>query len=146
MKLITLFILFAALSAQAQLKLENARILTPLKGTNATAGYVTLKNDTDHEIEFSIKSAVGFKKVETHETIKENNRMKMQHVDSFKIAPHSSLVLEPGGRHIMLFDATKEFKAGDMVSVEYMLGSKLEHANFRVEDRSAALMHPRTHH
>lgn len=58
--------------------------------------------------------------VMTHETEMSNDgHMSMVHVDGFDIEPGEPLVLEPGGKHLMLMDADR-VSEGDTVEVTLM--------------------------
>jgi hypothetical protein len=118
------------------IKFEDARIFAPLKGSNATAGYVNIKNDGTEEVTLILKKVEGFKAVETHETLEESGQMMMKKVESFKIAAGSTLELKPGGRHLMLFDPEKTMKEGSRLKVTFSVNGKDETISFKVIART----------
>jgi periplasmic copper chaperone A len=134
-------ILLIAALAHAEVVLENSYVYLPLKGSNATAGYMTLQNKGDKEVKFAVVSVEGFKKVESHETIEKDGRMSMQKVEDFVIPPKASLSLQPGGRHLMLFDPTKSFKPGDTVMVTYTLDGVKKTKKFKMLERTTEPAH-----
>lgn len=135
-----LSLIFAAIlcEAKSSIKFDNARIFAPLKGSNATAGYVEIKNSTDKEVEISLKLVEKFKAYETHETIDEAGKMTMRKVDSFKIPAKGTLELKPGGRHLMLFEPNQEVKEGSTLKVTFLVNGKDESVPFKVIQRQKA--------
>lgn len=142
MKSLTIFV--AALSvlliansseAKSSLKFENARIFQPLKGSNATAGYADIKNESDKEIEITLKLVEKFKAAETHETSEVDGKMSMKKVDSFKVPAKGTLELKPGGRHLMLFDPIEVIKENSSLKVVFMINGKEESFKFKVISR-----------
>lgn len=128
--------LFCCSRLYAQVKFEDARIYTPLKGSNITAGYVNIKNSGAKEVEVVLKKVEKFKAYETHETLEESGKMVMRKVESFKIPAGATLELKPGGKHIMLFDPTEVIKAGATVKAVFAINGKEETALFKVQDRA----------
>ena len=143
MKLFNLIIATAltfAVSAQAaneaaQLQVEGGYVFQPMTGSNATAGYGIFKNTTNKDATLAIVSAEGFKAVELHETVESEGRMNMRKVENFQIKKNGSFELKPGGHHIMLFDATKEFKEDDEVKVSFKFNSKDVTIPFKIKLR-----------
>ena len=131
--------LFFVSLAKAELQFEEAKIFAPMKGSNATAGYVAIKNKSSESIEISIVSVESFKKAETHETLEKDGRMTMQKVDSFKILANDKLELKPGGKHIMLFDPTGEIKLNTNLKVHFLVNKKPKVVNFKVVSRTEDL-------
>lgn len=125
----------------AVVEFTGAKIFAPMKGSNTTAGYGVIKNISDKEVVLKIAKANPFKAVETHETTEKSGKMAMVKVDSFKIPAKGSLELKPGGNHIMLFDATREVKAGEDVVVQFMVDGKAIESKFKVEIRTDANPH-----
>ena len=101
------------------LKFENARIFTPLKGSNATAGYAVIINDSDLVITLALVSVELFGAVETHETTERDGRMAMHKIEVLTIPAHGTFELKPGGHHMMLFDPNPGLKDGDTVKAKF---------------------------
>lgn len=121
--------------AQAQLKFNDPRIFAPLKGSNATAGYVIVKNEGKKDVTLVLKSVEKFKAVETHETVEESGKMSMKKVESFVVPAGKELELKPGGRHLMLFDPTAEVTEGQMLKVVFTANNKNTEVKFKVISR-----------
>jgi copper(I)-binding protein len=57
--------------------------------------------------------------VEIHETVMENDMMKMQMLaEGLEVPPRDEVVLKPGGYHIMLIGMQRELKVGDTFTIE----------------------------
>lgn len=123
-------------TAMAAIEITGAKIYAPVKGSNSTAGYGTIKNNTDKAVTLKISKVSPFKAVETHETLEKQGKMSMKKVESFSIAAKSSFELKPGGNHIMLFDPSREVKVGEELKVEFMVDSKPVEMTFKVEARN----------
>ncbi len=77
-------------------------IYEPVQGGHISAGYVSLRNNTDAPISISKIVSPEFESVEIHESLLENGIAKMRRIDELTIPAHSSLTLERGGKHLML--------------------------------------------
>ncbi len=137
LKTITVLTLVASFNlAWSQLKFEKAEIYAPLKGSHMSAGYMTVQNESAKPVVLSLKSVEKFKASETHETLMKKGEMMMQKVDSFTIPAHGSLVLQPGGKHMMLFDPTAEIKVGSKLKATFLIDKKKsEKVEFSVIER-----------
>ena len=136
---------FVFAKADKVIDISDARIFAPMKGSNATGGYVTFKNITKCPAVIMLKSAVPFKAVEMHETVHKDGRMAMQKIEQLSVDAGKSFELKPGAHHMMFFDATKEVKAGDTVQVTFLINGTEEKVDFKVVDR-AAQKDEATHH
>ena len=52
-----------------------------------------------------------------HSQVPDGGMVRMQHMDAAAIAPGDSLVLAPGGTHLMLMDLTRLPRPGDSIAV-----------------------------
>ena len=134
------FVTLAAVGVKAaetknSLTITDARIFAPIKGTNATAGYGVLKNDGAKAVTVVIGTVDGFKATELHETTEKDGKMKMSKVEKVVINSKQSFEMKPGGHHIMLFDATREIKEGDILPVQFLVDGKKESYDFKVVPR-----------
>ena len=81
------------------------------------AVYMTLRNDgTETDVVVGVESGAA-RKAEIHETIAAGDIMKMRPVDRLELAPGETVVLEPGGKHIMLMGLAGPLKEGEDVSL-----------------------------
>lgn len=132
--------------AKDTLVIDNPYIYTPLKGASATAGYGVFKNNSKESITVSIDKAEGFKAVEMHESLMKDGRMAMQKIENITIEQNKEFILKPGGHHIMLFDATKEFKDGDQTKVTFKVNGKPVTYEFTMEPRLKNESKEKHHH
>lgn len=101
-------------SAKTGVEVTDARIRAPLGGAAVTAGYVTITNHDSAAVEIIGGSVDMAKTLEMHTHEKgADGMMEMRQVEKFVIAPNDTLVLEPGGKHLMLFDPKAGLKEGD---------------------------------
>jgi copper(I)-binding protein len=83
------------------------------------AAYLTVRNDGEATVRLSGASTPSAESVEIHETtMADDGTMQMvEQPEGFEIAPGEELVLEPGGKHLMLLG----FDPGDASSIELTL-------------------------
>lgn len=98
------------------LSMINAKVRKPVDG-RPTAGYVTIENSGTAPERLTALSSPDFGRVEVHDNIMEGTLMKMVKLDGLDIAPAGQAVMEPGGKHIMMFDAKRELNNGDSIKV-----------------------------
>lgn len=85
----------------------------PMAGGNG-AVYLTIANPTDADEQLIGAATNIANAVELHETINDNNVMRMEpRPDGFVIPAGEELVLEPGGKHIMLIGLAEALAEGD---------------------------------
>ena len=98
---------FALVTSQAlgQVTFENAWIRAPLPGQSVTAGYCDIVNRGAHSVAIVGFSgpASGTLRIEMHETTDHDGMVRMRPLKSLTIAPHTTVSLVPGGKHLMLF-------------------------------------------
>ncbi|NLJ53779.1 MAG: copper chaperone PCu(A)C [Intrasporangiaceae bacterium] len=83
-----------------------------------TGVFGTLRNPTDAAVHLSGGSSPVAHMVELHETVMEGGAMVMRKAEhGFVLEAGESLVLEPGGNHIMLMGLTDPIEAGTEVEV-----------------------------
>jgi periplasmic copper chaperone A len=100
----------------AALSMINAKIKRPIDG-RPTAGYLTIENGGPTPEVVKALSSPEFGRVEMHDHVKDGDMMKMVKLDSLEVPANGQIVFEPGGKHLMLFDAKRELANGDSVKV-----------------------------
>lgn len=78
-----------------------ARAVPP--GKTVTAGFAVLNNHTASDCAIEAVSSPQAERVELHSTAVEDGVMRMRPMQSPAIAAGDSLLLAPGGNHLMLF-------------------------------------------
>ncbi|RCL01176.1 MAG: hypothetical protein JSC085_000048 [Candidatus Tokpelaia sp. JSC085] len=78
------------------------------------SGYLTINNHSETPDRLmAVRSDIAAF-IEIHEMHVENNIMQMRKiVNGLEIAAHGTVVLQPGGYHLMFFDLHQPFKKGD---------------------------------
>lgn len=103
--------------AAGQMAVMNAWARPVLVADGNTAIYLTLLNGTgvaDRLVAVSSPLAVA----ELHESIHEGDVMRMEpRPEGFDIPAEGGLVLQPGGKHIMLLNVPEPLEAGDTVEI-----------------------------
>ncbi|NUZ11851.1 copper chaperone PCu(A)C [Pseudoalteromonas sp. McH1-7] len=96
-----------------QLMVHSATVRAFLPAAPSTAGYLVIDNPTQHDKILVKASLEGVKRVEIHEHIHKEDMMTMQRVDELTIPAGKSVVFQPGGYHLMVFEPLKTLKVGD---------------------------------
>lgn len=102
---------------------QNSQIRLPMPGRDVTAGYMTLKNQTDKPVTITAVSSPAFARVELHQHRHHDGMMRMEKMDSIKIEAGSVLEFAPGGLHLMLFSPQIELEVDKLIRVDFHLAS-----------------------
>ena len=86
-------------------------------GAQVSAAYGMLMNHGDQTVTLSTVSSDISGTAEMHEVITDGDQRRMAEVESIDIAPHQTLIFEPGGRHIMLLDIAAPPVVGENVKI-----------------------------
>lgn len=102
----------------------------------SAAFYVSLDNnaDTGDAIVGATSGRCG--SIEVHETVVDEDVMEMQQVDELVLPPGETVVMEPGGFHLMCMMVSESLAEGEIVDVDITLrsGSTMT-VSVDVEDR-----------
>ena len=98
------------------LSMINAKVRKPIDG-RPTAGYLVIENGGTASERLTALTSSDFGRVELHDHVKDGEMMKMVKLDGLDIAPASQTTMEPGGKHLMLFDATRPLNNGDSIKI-----------------------------
>lgn len=120
--LATLAVLLLASTAYAHevtvgdLQIIHANIPAPMGSGQVAAGYMGISNEGDHP-DTLIGVEVGFAaKAMLHTTeFSADGVASMKHVEALEIPARDTVVLEPGGYHIMLMGLNQSLNVGDMM-------------------------------
>ena len=90
--------------------------------------FMTLKNSGREDDRLIAARADVATMVELHETVIENEVMKMQQVSEIVAPARGEVVLKPGGLHIMLMGLTRDLKEGEHIwlALEFASGIEIE--------------------
>lgn len=116
--LLALIALLASCGGEAEAPLVVSDLR--LGGASATmaAAYMTLTNNADETLTITAIESPQYEVAELHETRIENDIARMRPVSALEIPANASLVLEPGGKHLMLMRPS-----GDAETVELRIYS-----------------------
>jgi copper(I)-binding protein len=76
-----------------------------------------LMNHGDQTVTLSAVSSEISSTAEMHEVIADGDQRRMAELESIDIAPHQTLIFEPGGRHIMLLDVATPPVEGETIEI-----------------------------
>ena len=122
-------ILVACGSPKPPLVISDLEVTKPIPGRHMSAGFFTLTNNTDEVISITGVDSPQFARVEIHETTMTDGVSRMRKLDVLEVPAQSSVVLQRGGKHLMLIQAqdignsvTLQFVSGDapVLSVDYV--------------------------
>jgi len=116
-------------ASQQEMKLVEGWVRAMPPGTNMTAAYGQLSNTGSAVIEIVGFASKGFEDVSLHTTVNDNGIVRMESVPGWTLEPKATLVLAPGGYHLMLTGPVRELEAGDEVVLVVLTRQGLE---FRV--------------
>lgn len=97
---------------------ENAWIRPAPPGMKMTAGFGTIHNVTEHAIDIESFSSPTLGDVSLHRTESVGGVSRMKEMGIFSLAPGSSLVMEPGGYHLMIMMPRMQVVQGRPVTLE----------------------------
>jgi periplasmic copper chaperone A len=105
-----------------------------------SAAYMEIANSGDVDDRLLGASTDIAATVEIHEIVADGQMMRMQEVDAIEIPAGETVVLEPGGLHVMFFDLAETLEPGD----QFMLTLQFEHAG-DIDIEVNVRMHSRGH-
>jgi copper(I)-binding protein len=117
---LTLALLGCACSQEsAPLVASDVVVSKPRPAMNMTAGYLTLSNNASQPIVITQVASPQFESVEMHESVIEDGMARMYPLGDLTVLAKSSVVFQPGGKHLMLMRPIGEF---DTVSLDFYAG------------------------
>ena len=114
---LVLFFLSVNIHAQINISIKDAWISTAPPSISNHAGYLTIKNDSQNQLDLVSISSPAFSKIEIHRTMIKNEITYMEKFDYLRIPAKTELRLKPGDFHLMLYNTNKDLKYGDKISL-----------------------------
>jgi len=112
-----IFSVFTSFSSMANVDIEKPYVRATIPGTSVSSAYMKLHSSYDKAVKLvAVKSTVS-ERVEIHEHTMADGMMKMRQVESLTIAPKGSVMLQPSGYHIMIFNLSKPLKEGEEIAL-----------------------------
>lgn len=106
---------FALSCTQKGLQLKNM-VVRPSTVKNSAA-YISIYNPGPNDEVLLSANSEGVGSIELHTMKVENEIMKMQHVENFKIPAGQTLTLKPGGNHLMLMGLKTPLKKDEVLNI-----------------------------
>ena len=129
---ISILLLAMLLSAcgvpEAPLVISELEITKPMPGMKMSAGFLVITNQTNETARITRVSSPQFEAVEIHETTISDGISRMRELEALEVPGQSSVVLERGGKHLMLMrprdlqdSVTLQFFSGELplLTVDY---------------------------
>lgn len=107
----------SSVMAMAEVQVTDATVRELLPGRSMTAGYFSIKNNTQLAAELIAASSPQFGSVELHQHLHKDGMMKMEQVSSVLIPAGEQVDFKPGGLHLMLFDAKTTVTTGNQIQL-----------------------------
>ncbi len=95
----------------------NAWVREPIVESDTHAGYFTLVNVSETDLELVGIETDAYETVEIHQMTHVNGMMKMSEIESLNIAANGKIKLAPGGKHLMLINPKRVIKSGGRVTL-----------------------------
>ena len=113
--------------SQAELVVTEASIhLSPMSSI-PSAGYMTIQNKSQNEISIQALSSDDFKKVEWHETVISTDGIAKMRIKKNPVIPAlSKVVLQRGGKHLMLHQPSRAIETKSEIDLLFKLSSGLQ--------------------
>ncbi len=104
---------FGLAASASGFSVEDAYIRAMPPGRTATAAYLSLSNNSDRDCSIIGGSAGIAAKLEIHQQLNSDGMMKMRPVAAVTLAAGETLLLRPGGFHLMLLGVEAELVPGE---------------------------------
>jgi copper(I)-binding protein len=137
-KILSLFIVVITLSACGEtemqhseargMKITAAWLREPPPGSKVTAGYLSIQNfEKEDDRLLGVKSTAA-ERVEIHEVQHEGGMARMREMENgLPVPANGSVMLEPGGYHLMFIEPRRTLKLGDAVPLVLFFEKSGEH-------------------
>jgi protein SCO1/2 len=102
---------------------SNAWVREAMPQASTNAGYMTLVNSGAGDVTLVDVESDAFGRVEIHEMGNEHGLMKMRAIDELVIPANGRVELAPGGKHLMMHEATEALTSGKQVDVTLKFAS-----------------------
>ena len=132
--LLTVAMMIVPTLAVAEITVEDAWVRMPPPVADTAAGYLTLKNSGDADLEVVAIESLAAAKPEFHSMSMHDGMMHMMKMEKVVVPAHGELRFETGGNHLMLTDLTGALNAGDHVMLTLTISdgsSVMVHAEVR---------------
>jgi len=105
---------------QSLIVAEHAWARATPKGAPNGAAYVTLANRGTSEDRLLGATSPAAQSIQFHSEVNENGVMKMRELPAIDVRPGASVVLKPGGIHMMMIGLKQQLNEGETVALTLM--------------------------
>lgn len=123
---ISLALGLAALSARAggaEIQVLDPWVQAAPPNVKVLAAYLEIKNAGDKPQTLVAVSSPAFDQIGIHKSVMHGNMAHMEHLKELAIPPRASVMMKPGGLHLMLMDGKKPLSIGDQVPMTLVFKS-----------------------
>jgi len=114
---------WTALACAAPLSISDAYIPEGPPVSRVLAGFMKIHNNTNDTYYITGISSKDFGAVEMHLSQEEDGVARMSPQSQLVVKPNSTLILQPGSYHLMLFRPQRTLKEGDQCVLTFTLGN-----------------------
>lgn len=120
----------------ASISVTNAWARTTVPGQKVSGAYMQIQSDADARLVSVSSPAVP--RVEMHEMKMDGEVMRMRELKAIDLPKGKTVLLEPGGFHLMLMNLKKPIVAGDVIPLTLMVesGGKQQAVEVKAEARA----------
>ncbi|EPJ45898.1 MAG: hypothetical protein OFPII_25460 [Osedax symbiont Rs1] len=115
-KLCLIFSLFCSTYASAGLDIDQGYVRAVPPGKMMSAAFMHLSNNTGQTITLIGGTSPNVKAIEVHNHSMVNGVMKMVRIPGLSIEPGKTVILKPGGLHLMLIGLKRKLNKGESFS------------------------------
>lgn len=110
-------------ASEPEIQVVNPWVQAAPPSAKVLAAYLEIKNNGEKPQTLAEISSPAFGQVEIHRTTTRDNIARMERVKELAIPPRSSVMIKPGGMHLMLMGGKKPLQAGDQVPMTLIFKS-----------------------
>lgn len=103
----SVFALGFSITTMAELVVEDGFVRNPIPGRTMSAAFMEIHNASNSDVILTHATLEGAKSVEMHTHTHEEGVMRMRQIFKLSIKAGESVILEPGGLHLMVFGIIK---------------------------------------
>ncbi len=119
---LTLYLCSSALASAAEVSVTDAWVRATAPGQNSSAAYMQLRSAAGGAV-LSVTTPVAAS-AEIHEMRMDRDVMRMRPVGKLELPSGKSVLLRPGGLHLMLSDVKRPLRPGDSVPLSLQIRGK----------------------
>jgi copper(I)-binding protein len=99
------------------ISVEHAYIRSSIPGTTISSSYMRIENKGEKTVTLLGANSNISPRIEIHQHSMSDGMMRMRQLDSININAKQSIVLQPSGLHLMLFDVKKPLQAKQKIEL-----------------------------